>query len=60
MGVQTSLTFAFRDAVNLHSPAAPHMRRIALTITDANRFSEQRTRTEKGANAVFDLQLVRH
>jgi hypothetical protein len=40
-GQQSSLTFIFRDAVNLHSPAAPHMRKMSLTITDADHFSEK-------------------
>lgn len=54
-----SLTFIFRDAVNLHSLAAPHMRKMSLSITDADHFTEKWTRTEKGSDTAFDLQFVR-
>ncbi len=59
-GTHSTLTFIFRDAVNLHSLAAPHMRRMSLTIIDADHFTEKWTRAEKGADTAFDLQFVRH
>jgi hypothetical protein len=57
---QNIIDFMFRDATNLHSSAAPHMRRVVLTIVDPDHFSERWTRTEKGADTVFDLNFVRH
>jgi hypothetical protein len=59
-GAQQVLTFDFKDATNLHSRAAPHMRRMVLTIVDSDHFSERWTRTEKGADTAFDLNFVRH
>jgi hypothetical protein len=59
-GTPNMLTFVFRDAVNLHSAAAPHMRRVVLTIIDSDHFSERWTRTERGVDTVFDLNFVRH
>ena len=59
-GTQSMLDFVFRDAANLHSAAAPHMRRMRLTLIDPDHFSERWTRTEKGVDTVFDLDFVRH
>jgi hypothetical protein len=58
-GVPGTLTFVFRDAVNLHSLAAPHMRRVVMTFIDDNHFTEKWTRTENGKDTVFDLNFVR-
>jgi hypothetical protein len=57
---QDILTFVFRDATNLHSSAAPHMRGVVLTIVDSDHFSERWTKTENGKDTVFDLNFVRH
>ena len=57
---RNSLTFLFRDATNLHSTAAPHMRRMVLTLVDPDHFTERWTRTEKGVDTVFDMNFVRH
>jgi hypothetical protein len=57
---QNIFTFLFRDATNLHSTVAPHMRRMVLTMVDPDHFSERWTRTEKGADTVFDMNFVRH
>jgi hypothetical protein len=57
---QNILTFLFRDATNLHSTAAPHMRRVVLTMVDPGHFTERWTRTEKGVDTVFDMNFVRH
>jgi len=59
-GAQKSLTFVLRGATNLHSPAAPHMRRVLTTFTDSNHFSEKWTKTENGKDTVFELDFVRH
>jgi hypothetical protein len=59
-GTQNILTFVFRDATNLHSSLAPHMRRVVLAITDADHFSERWTRIENGKDTVFELNFVRH
>jgi hypothetical protein len=58
-GAPDSLTFILRDATNLHSPAAPHMRRLLMKITDRDHFTEKWTKTEKGHDTVFDLNFVR-
>jgi hypothetical protein len=58
-GAPDSLTFIFRDATNLHSAAAPHMRRLFMKITDRDHFTEKWTKTENGKDTVFDLNFVR-
>lgn len=58
-GIPGTLTFVFRDAANLHSLAAPHMRRVVMTFIDDNHFTEKWTRTENGKDTVFDLNFVR-
>jgi hypothetical protein len=58
-GAQDRLTFLFRGASNLHSPAAPHMRRMIVTFIDNDHFSETWTKIENGKDTVFDLQFVR-
>jgi hypothetical protein len=58
-GAQDSLVFAFSGATNLHGTAAPHMRRVLMTFTDRDHFSEKWTKTEGGKDTVFDLAFVR-
>jgi hypothetical protein len=58
-GAFDGLEFVFRDATNLHSLAAPHMRRVLLIIRDHDHFTEQWTKIEKGKDTVFDLNFVR-
>jgi hypothetical protein len=58
-GAPQSLTFIFRDAANLHSPAARHMRRVFMKIVDHDHFTEKWTQTENGKDTVFDLSFVR-
>ena len=58
-GTPDGLTFIFRDASNLHSPAAPHMRRVFIQITDHDHFTEKWTKTEKGKDTVFNLNFFR-
>ena len=58
-GVHDRLVFAFVGATNLHSPAAPHMRRVLMTFTDRDHFSEEWTKTEDGKDTVFALNFVR-
>jgi hypothetical protein len=58
--VHDRLEFVFRDATNLHSPAAPHMRRVLMTFTDANHFAEEWTKTEEGKDTFFVLNFARH
>ena len=57
--VPESLTFVFRDAVNLRGPSAPHMRRVVVTFGDHNHFTETWTKIEKGKDTVFDLKFAR-
>jgi len=58
-GAFDSLEFVLRDATNLHSLAAPHMRRVWLIIRDHDHFTEKWTKIEKGKDTVFDLNFVR-
>jgi len=44
---------------NLHDKAAPHMRRVLITFIDRDHFSEKWTKTEKGVDAVFDMNFSR-
>jgi hypothetical protein len=53
------LDFNFASATNLHSTAAPHMRRVIMTISDRDHYSEKWTRTEDGKESQFDLNFVR-
>jgi len=57
--VADQLDFRFSEATNLHSEAAPHMRRVLMTISDRNHYSEQWTKTENGKETVFNLNFVR-
>jgi hypothetical protein len=53
------LLFVFRDAINLHSPSAPHMRRVLIRILDRDHLVEQWTKIEHGKDTVFELDFVR-
>jgi hypothetical protein len=58
-GARDSFVFAYVGATNLHSPAAPHMRKVGLTIIDADHFTERWTKVEAGKDTVFDLKFSR-
>jgi hypothetical protein len=58
-GQQARLDFAFVAASNLHSDAAPHMRRVLMTLTDRDHYSEEWTKTENGKDTVFALHFTR-
>jgi hypothetical protein len=58
-GMPDKLSFVFRDSTNLHSPTAPHMRRLIVTFIDDHHFSEKWTKTENGKDTVFDLKFER-
>jgi hypothetical protein len=58
-GVRDGIVFAFRDAINRHSRAAPHMREVIMTFTDGGHFSEKWTKTENGKDTVFEMKFVR-
>lgn len=53
------LDFTFVSATNLHSKAAPHMRRVIMTISDRDHYSEQWVKTENGKETDFNLNFVR-
>jgi hypothetical protein len=53
------LDFSFVRATNLHSKAAPHMRRVIMTVADRDHYSEQWVKTENGKETVFNLNFVR-
>ncbi len=57
--VPDHLDFVFASAANLHSPAAPHMRRMVMTFADRDHFAEKWTKTELGKATAFDLNFVR-
>jgi hypothetical protein len=54
------LDFRFAGATNLHSNAAAHMRRVIMTISDRDHYSEKWTKTENAKETEFDLNFVRH
>lgn len=54
------LDFRFAGATNLHSKAAAHMRRVIMTISDRDHYSEKWTKTENAKETEFDLNFVRH
>lgn len=58
-GASEELEFVFRDATNLHSLSAPHMRQVLLIIRDHDHFAEKWTKIEKDKNTIFDLNFVR-
>ena len=51
--------FGFRDATNLTDASAPHMRRMQLTINDADHFTEKWIKADHGKDTVFELHFVR-
>ena len=53
------LEFLPLDSSNLHTPNAPHMRRVVVTFIDRDHFSEEWTKTEGGKDTVFELKFVR-
>ena len=53
------LKFLPLDSSNLHTPDAPHMRRVVVTFIDGDHFSEEWTKTERGKDTVFELKFVR-
>ena len=56
---QEPLEFLFVGASNLPNPDAPHMRRVLITFSDQDHFTEQWTKSENGKDTVFDLHFVR-
>jgi len=53
------LDFSFASATNLHSTSAAHMRRVIMTISDRDHYTEKWTKTENGKDTEFDLNFVR-
>jgi hypothetical protein len=58
-GTTSKLEFSFVSATNLHTEAAPHMRRVVITFLDQDHFDEKWTKTERGVDTVFDLKFAR-
>jgi hypothetical protein len=58
-GLQHRFEFAFLEATNLPDAAAPHMKRVLMTLTDRDHFSQAWTKTEGGRETVFDLHFSR-
>jgi hypothetical protein len=58
-GSPGELAFTLASLSNLHDEAAPHMRRVVITFIDRDHFRERWTKTENGADTVFDLKFSR-
>lgn len=58
-GTPGRFVFSITGATNLHSPRAPHMRKMELVIIDAGHFTERWTKIESGKDTVFDLKFTR-
>ena len=58
-GAPARLEFSYVGATNLPRPDAAHMRRVVITFSDRDHFSEQWTKSENGKDTVFELHFVR-
>jgi hypothetical protein len=58
-GSPKQIEFTFAGASNLHDPAAPHMRQLAIEFSDADHFTETWTKTEAGKDTTFELHFHR-
>lgn len=58
-GAPAPLEFTLVSVSNLHDKAAPHMRRVLITVVDGDHFIEKWTKTEKGVDTVFELHFSR-
>jgi hypothetical protein len=58
-GVHPPLEFGFVGASNLPAPGSAHMRRVVITFSDHDHFTEQWTKTENGKDTVFELHFTR-
>lgn len=58
-GARETLEFVYVGASNLPAPGAPHMRRVRITFSDPDHFTEQWTKVENGKDTVFELRFVR-
>jgi hypothetical protein len=46
IGSPKQIEFTFVGASSLRSPTAPHMRQLMIEFTDADHFTEKRTKAE--------------
>jgi hypothetical protein len=58
-GSRKQIEFTFVGASNLHSPSAPHMRRLVIEFTDADHFTEKWTKVESGKDTIFEMHFHR-
>jgi hypothetical protein len=58
-GLHDPLEFVLVGASNLPGADSAHMRRVLITLSDHDHFTEQWTKTENGKDTVFDLHFVR-
>ena len=58
-GAADRLEFLFTGATNLPGLDAPHMRRVLISFSDPDHFTEQWTKSENGKDTVFELHFVR-
>jgi len=58
-GTHDSLEFVYVGSSNLPAPDSPHMRRVLITFSDRDHFTEQWTKVEKSRDTVFELHFAR-
>ena len=54
-----SIVFDLVDVTNLSAPDAGHMKRLVLTFTDSNHFTQEWTWTEKGRDGTVVIRFER-
>jgi hypothetical protein len=54
-----NITFDFMDVTNLSAPDAGHMRKLVVTFTDKDHFSQEWTWTEKGKEGAEVIRFER-
>jgi hypothetical protein len=58
-GAHDPLEFVYVGSSNLPAPDSPHMRRVLITFSDHDHFTEQWTKVETAKDTVFELHFVR-
>ena len=58
-GAHEALEFVYVGSSNLPAPDSPHMRRVLITFSDHDHFTEQWTKVENGKDTAFELHFVR-
>jgi hypothetical protein len=58
-GTHDPLEFVYVGSSNLPAPGSPHMRRVLITFSDHDHFTEQWTKVATVKETVFELHFVR-